>query len=58
MPVDEFTEEFTRIIARIGGVVVALVLIYYLLSSMLRLERDEIVGIIREAITTSVTRIG
>jgi len=58
MSVDVFTEEFTRIIARIGGVVVALVLIYYLLSSMLRLERDEIMSIIREAITTSVTRIG
>jgi len=58
MPVDEFTEEFTRIIARVGGVVVALVLIYYLLSSMLKLDRDEVVGIIREAITTSVTRIG
>jgi len=58
MPVDEFTEEFTRIIARVGGVVVALVLIYYLLSSMLKLDRDEVVSIIREAITTSVTRIG
>jgi hypothetical protein len=58
MPVDEFTEEFTRIVARIGGVVVALVLIYCLLSSILRLDRDEIVSIIREAITTSVVRIG
>jgi hypothetical protein len=58
MSVDAFTEEFTRIIARVGGVIVALVLIYYLLSSMLRLEREDVVSIIKEAVTASVTRIG
>jgi hypothetical protein len=57
MPVDEFTEEFTRIIARVGGVVVVLVLIYYLLSSIFKLDRNEVVSIIREAIATSVSRI-
>jgi hypothetical protein len=54
---DEFVSEFTRILARIGAVVVVLVLVYYLLSSVFKLERGEVVGIIKEAIVASVTRV-
>jgi hypothetical protein len=54
---DEFTEEFTRTIARIGAVVIALVLIHYLLSSLLRLDRGEVLSIIRDAIAVSVSSV-
>jgi hypothetical protein len=57
MSADEFTIEFTRTIARIGAVVVALVLIHYLLSSLLRLDRSEVLGIIRDAIAVSVSSV-
>jgi hypothetical protein len=53
---DEFVSEFTRVLARIGAVVVVLVLIYYLLSSVFKLDRSEVAGIIKEAIVVSVTR--
>jgi len=56
-PIDEFEREFTRTIARIGAVVVVLVLISHLLSPMLKLERSEVMGIVKEAIITSVTRV-
>jgi len=55
--IDEFTREYSRTIARIGAVVVVLVLIYYLFSSILKLDRGEILGIIREAISASVARV-
>jgi hypothetical protein len=54
---DEFVLEFTRAIARIGAVVVVLVLIYHLLSSVFKLDRSEVVGIIKEAIVVSVSRV-
>jgi hypothetical protein len=57
MAEDEFVSEFTRVLARIGAVVVVLVLIYYLLSSVFKLERGEVVGIIKDAIMTAVSRV-
>jgi hypothetical protein len=54
---DEFVLEFTRVLARIGAVVVVLVLIYHLLSSVFKLDRSEVVGIIKETIVVSVSRV-
>jgi hypothetical protein len=56
-PLDEFTREFTRVIARIGAVIVALLLIHYLLSSVMKLERSDVISIIKEAVTVSVSRL-
>jgi hypothetical protein len=54
---DEFVLEFTRVLARIGAVVIVLVLIYHLLSSVFKLDRGEVLGIIKEAIIASVSRV-
>jgi hypothetical protein len=57
MSVDVFTVEFTRTIARIGAVVVVLVLVYYLLSSLIRLDKSEVLGIIKDAVAVSVSSV-
>jgi hypothetical protein len=57
MSLDVFIEEFYRVLARVGAVVVVLLLIYYLYSSLFGISRTDLFGIVREAITTTVARV-
>jgi hypothetical protein len=57
MEEDVFVVEFTRTIARIGAVIVAVLLIYYLLSSIVKLERSDVTSIIREVVVSTVSRL-
>jgi len=57
MSLDVFVDEFSRVLARVGAVVVVLVLIYYMFSSLFGISRTELFGIVRDAITATVTRV-
>jgi len=57
MSLDVFVDEFSRVLARVGAVVVVLVLIYYLYSSLFGISRNDLFGIVREAITSTVAQV-